>query len=72
MEANMSRVPKIAHVQRWLVRFFGERSEKIRIRNAFADAQRAQAARLFAQQVSPYFDDGMNLPRKGRNFAVGG
>lgn len=74
MEANMTRFPNIAHVQRCLVQFLGERLGKIRIRNAFADARRAQAARLFAQQIGPPYDrcwDRMTLPPKGRNVAIG-
>jgi hypothetical protein len=75
MEANMSRFPMIAHVQWCIVHFLDERLDKIRTRNAFTDARRAQAARLFAQQVGPPYDhcwDRMTLPRKGRNVSIDG
>ena len=36
--------------------FLREQSDKVCIRNAFADARRAQLARLSAQQVAPLFD----------------
>jgi hypothetical protein len=74
MEANMIRFSKIAHVQQRLVQFLGKRLDKIRIRNAFADARRAQVARLFAQQIAPPYDycrDRMTLSRKDRNVAIG-
>ena len=74
MEANMSRIRKIPDVQWYLVQFLIERLDKIRIRNAFADARRAQAARLLAQQDGPPFDrhrGRMTLPYEGGNAAIG-
>jgi hypothetical protein len=74
MEANMSQVRKIPDVQWYLVQFLIERLDKIRIRNAFADARRAQAARLLAQKDGPPFDSyrgRMMLPYEGRIAAIG-
>ena len=71
----MSRIPKIPEVQWYLVQFLVERLDKIRIRNAFADARRAQAARLLTQQVGLPFDpywERMTPPRKDSNAAIGG
>ena len=68
----MARVPKSPDVQWYFVQFLAQRLDKIRIRNAFADARRAQAARLLAQQVGPPADwDRMALPHEGRNAAIG-
>jgi len=74
MEANMSRVHKIPDVQWYLVQFLFERLDKIRIRNAFADARRAQAARLLAQQDGPPFDSyrgRITRPHESGNAATG-
>jgi hypothetical protein len=69
----MSRVPKVPVIQWHLVQLFTGRLDKIRMRNALADARRAQAARLLAQQVGPPFDwNRITLPREGRNAAIGG
>lgn len=71
----MTRIPEIPEVQRYLVQFFAERLDKIRIRNAFADARRAQAARLLTQQVGLPFDpywERMTSPHKDRNAAIDG
>jgi len=70
----MSCLPKVSDVQRCIVKFLAERFDKVRMRNAFADARRAQAARLLAQQVGAPLDhrrDSMTLPRQGRNAAIG-
>jgi hypothetical protein len=53
----MPRAPKSPDVSWCLIHFLGEQLDKIRLRNAFADARRAQAARLLAQQVGPPSDD---------------
>jgi hypothetical protein len=69
----MSRVYKSPDVQWYLVQFLFERLDKIRIRNAFADARRAQAARLLAQHEGPPFDSyrgRMTLPHEGGNAAM--
>jgi hypothetical protein len=75
MEETMSRISKIPEVQWYLVQFLVERLNRIRIRNAFADAERAQAARLLTQQVGLPFDpylDTVTHPRKDRSAAIDG
>lgn len=44
------------NVQRSPFRFLTAWLRKIRIRNAFADARRAQTARLLSQSIGPPFD----------------
>ena len=68
----MSRDPKCPDAQWRLIHFLGEQLDKIRIRNAFADARRAQAARM-SQQVGPSFDRywGSAPAREDRNAAMG-
>lgn len=55
-----------------LIHFLGEQLDKFRIRNAFADARRAQAARMFTQQVGPSFDRcwGSTPQREDRNAVM--
>jgi len=55
-----------------LILFLREQLDKVRIRNAFADARRAQFARLSAQQVAPPFDHcwDITLPREDRDVAI--
>ena len=73
MEANMSRGRKCPDVPWRLIHFLGEQLDKMRIRNAFADARRAQAARLFTQQIGPPFDRcwGGTPSREDRNVVIG-
>ena len=69
----MSRAPKSPDVPWRLIHFLGEQLDKIHLRNAFADARRAQAARLLAQQVGPPFDyyrRRMTLQHEDRNAAI--
>ena len=69
----MSRDPKCPDAQWRLINFLGEQLDKIRVRNAFADARRAQAARMLTQQVGPSFDRywGSTPAREDRNAAMG-
>ena len=60
MDAHMPRGPTGSGVRWRLIHLLRERLRKIRTRNAFADARRAQAARLLAQQVGPLFDAAEN------------
>jgi hypothetical protein len=68
----MSLVADGPHFPWRLVHFFGEHLDKVRIRNAFADARRAQLARLSAQQIGPPFDPCCNrmLPREDRDAMI--
>jgi hypothetical protein len=71
----MSRIPKIPEVQWYFVHCLAERLDRIRVRSAFADARRAQAARLLTQQAGLSFEpylERMTPPRKERNAAIGG
>lgn len=65
----MPRAPKSPDAPWRLIHYLGEQLDKFRIRNAFADARRAQAARMFTQQVGPSFDRcwGSTPQREGRN-----
>jgi hypothetical protein len=69
----MSRAPKCSDVPWRFIHFLGEQLDKIRLRDAFADAQRAQSARLLAQQVVPPFDHcrwRLTLQHEERNVAI--
>jgi hypothetical protein len=63
MEAKMSIVSESPHFPWRLIHLFGEQLDKIRIRNAFADARRAQLARLSAQQIGSPSDPCFNERR---------
>jgi hypothetical protein len=69
----MSRAPKCPDAPWRLIHFLGEQLDKIRIRNAFADARRAQAARMSTQQAGPSFDRcwGSTPRREDRNATMG-
>jgi hypothetical protein len=56
MEANMSHIAEGSYDPCRLIYLLGKQWDKIRIRNAFADARRAQLARLSLQQVGSPFD----------------
>jgi hypothetical protein len=49
----MSRVSEFSIVQWPQIHSFMRRLDRLRTRNAFSDARRAQAARLLAQQAGP-------------------
>jgi hypothetical protein len=53
----MLRASKSPDVPWRPIHFIGEQLNKICFRDAFADARRAQTARLLAQQVGPPFDN---------------
>ena len=49
----MSHVPEVSGVQWLQMHYFIQRLYRIRTRNAFSDARRAQTARLLVQQAGP-------------------
>ena len=66
----MPRIPLIADVHRRPAKFIVAWFGNIRIRNAFADARRAQIARLHAQPVGPLFErypDQLKPSHEGRS-----
>jgi hypothetical protein len=69
----MSRAPKSSDAPWRLIHFLGEQLNRMRLRDAFADARRAQAARLLAQQVGPpsdHYRRRMMLQHENRNAAI--
>jgi hypothetical protein len=59
-------------LEKILIYFLGKQLDKFRNRDAFADARRAQAARLLAQQIGPPLDHCWYrmLAREDRNAAI--
>jgi hypothetical protein len=68
----MSIASESPHFPWRLIHLFNEQLNKIRIRNAFADARRAQLARLSAQQIGPPFEPCFNRtrPRDDRDAVI--